>query len=213
MSILNRLGILRAAARGFGFRPTGRNGVPAHRGGFRLRGGRTRRGKSTVFPFLPIILFPSGAVDRGSAKRLPPTCCCDRHGLGATPEGWRFPFLLLFEAGRQKLGRDAPLRASARPYLRQQMPQLFGQTFDCLLPLKGKGVIRKRGENLVSPLLCACRAQRHASRRPQAAEPPARLERAHCFALSGEKKHRLMRCFYFSFSGFGSAPGCGRRGE
>ena len=70
------------------------------------------------------------------------------------------------------------LARKARPYLRQQMPQIFGQMLKRLLPPKGKGVIRKRGETLVSPLLCACRAQRPASRRLQAAKSPARDARA-----------------------------------
>ena len=116
---------------------------------------------------------------RSPAKRMPPTCQSNRKGLAATPEGaGACPFLLLVKSGRRKLRRNALLRASARPDLRQQMPQIFGQTLNCLLPLKGKGVIRKRGENVVSPLLCARAAQAHRPRAPQRAAPPARCERA-----------------------------------
>ena len=52
------------------------------------------------------------------------------------------------------------------------MLQIFGLTLKGLLPPKGKGVIRKRGETKVSPLLCARAAQAHVpaarSRRPPA---------------------------------------------
>ena len=57
------------------------------------------------------------------------------------------------------------------------MLQIFGLTLKGLLPPKGKGVIRKRGETKVSPLLCARAAQAHvpAARRRR---PPPRLLRA-----------------------------------
>ena len=140
----------------------------------------------------------TGAVGRCSAKRLPPTCCCDRHGMAATPEGAKISPLAACEKWAAILSRNAPLRASARPDLRQQMPPIFGQTLLYLLPLKGKGVIRKRGETLVSPLF-ASRSERAceqppagrllASRSAPAARSrtPSRWGRALRFALPGEK--------------------------
>ena len=104
--------------------------------------------KEETYGFLLLANHPlslrraTGAVDRSPAKRLPPTCCCDRQGLTATPEGRGISLLAAFEKWAAILWRNAPLRASARPYLRQQMPQIFGQKLWCLLLLR-----RKRGDS------------------------------------------------------------------
>ena len=87
------------------FRLTRRNGVPAHhRRDFACAAGGQEGENLRFSPSCgsPLSLRrATGAVYRCSAKRLPPSCCCDRHGLAATPEGWRFPFLLLLKSGRQ----------------------------------------------------------------------------------------------------------------
>ena len=142
--------------------------------------------------------FPSGRAARArvsDAFRLPPNCCCDRQGIGCHPRGSTLhrgvESALLVALGKWAAGTLAlrTLRASARPYLRQQMPQIFGQMPMYLLLPKGKGVIRKRGETLVSPLLCACRAQRPASRRPQAAKSPASEVQAYAKSASAAPFH------------------------
>ena len=78
----------------------------------------------------------TGAVGRSPAKRMPPTCYCDRQGLAATPEGVEISLLSVIRKWAAILWCNAPLRASARPYLRQQMSQIFGQTLLYLLSLK-----------------------------------------------------------------------------
>ena len=67
------------------------------------------------------------------------------------PTGWNPTFA--YPLGRPGGNRKVPLTftRAARPYLRQQMPQIFGQTLKRLLPPKGKGVIRKRGETSCLP--------------------------------------------------------------
>ena len=153
----------------FCVRPTERRECPRITGGISPARRADKKEKTYGFPLLanhPLSLRrATGAVDRCSAKRLPPTCCCDRHGMAATPEGAKISPLAACEKWAAILSRNAPLRASARPYLRHQMPQIFGQTPLCLLTPKEKGVIRKRGETFgVSPLVRLRRA---------AALPPA----------------------------------------
>ena len=124
-----------------------------------------KKGKTYGFPLLanhPLSLRrATGAVDRSPAKRLPPTCCCDRHGMAATPEGQRFPFLLLSKSGRQSFSVTHLCARQRALICGSKCRKSSGRRFFICPPLKGKGVIRKRGENLVSPLLCACGAQPH----------------------------------------------------
>ena len=211
MSILNRLGILRAAARGFGF--FARQGEEGARASRRILPARRadKKGETYGFPLLanhPLSLRrATGAVYRSPAKRLPPTCYCDRQGLVATPEGQGFPFLLLLKSGQQDFGATHFCARQRALICGSKCRKSLGRRFCICFHLQGKGVIRKRGETFgVSPLVRRA-AQAHTPRRPQAAQSPFRLVR--------RKKHRisLMRCFFFSFSGSGSAPGCGRRGE
>ena len=151
--------------------PTGRGFRPLRRAGFApARRGRARGRKPIRFPpSCQSPSFPSGRAARArvsDAFRLPPNCCCDRHGIGCHPRGSALPLrggtspsCCLGQMGGWNFSVTHPARVSA-PLLRQQMPQIFGQMPMYLLLPKGKGVIRKRGETLVSPLLCACRAQR-----------------------------------------------------
>ena len=158
--------------------PTGRGFRPLRRAGFApARRGRARGGQPKVFPLLSITLFPSGRAARArvsDAFRLPPNCCCDRHGIDCHPRGSALPrgveSALLVALGKWAAGTLAlrTLRASARPYLRQQMPQIFGQMPMYLLLPKGKGVIRKRGETSCLPSSRAA-ASVHASNRRAAA--------------------------------------------
>ena len=162
------------------------------------RRGRARGGQPKVFPLLSITLFPSGRAARARVSdtfRLPPGWCCDRHGIGCHPkgavaslQGGICPSCCFGKVGGGNFS-VTHLARKARPYLRQQMPQIFGQMLKRLLPPKGKGVIRKRGETLVSPLLCACRAQRPASRRPQAAKSPASEVQAYAKSASAAPFH------------------------
>ena len=152
-----------------GFRLARRNGVPVHHGGVRLRGGRTRRKKPTVSSFLPIILFPSGAP----RARFIVVPLSGFHPLAvATGMGWLPPqrveisLLAAPEKWAAILSRNAPLRASARPYLRQQMPQIFGQTLYCLLSLRRKRGDSQEGRNLRCLPSSRAAASVHASNRP-----------------------------------------------
>ena len=115
--------------------------------------------------------LPSGRAARArvsDAFRLPPGCCCDRQGIGchprerardarpydglngASPWGGICPSCCFGQMGGGNLGVTHLARA-ARPYLRQQMPPIFRQMPMRLLPPKGKGVIRKRGETSCLP--------------------------------------------------------------
>ena len=123
----------------------------------------------------------TGAVDRSPAKRLPPTCCCDRQGLTATPEWRGISLLAAFEKWAAILWRNALLRASARPYLRQQMPQIFGQTPNCPLFRRKRGDSQEGRKLGFSPLVRLRRA---------AALPPAGGGHSR-FALPGEKNISL----------------------
>ena len=148
------------------FRPTGRNEVPVHRGRDFACAAGGQEGRNLRFSpscGSPLSLRrATGAVDRSPAKRLPPTCCCDRQGLTATPEGRGISLLAAFEKWAAILWRNALLRASARPYLRQQMPQIFGQKLWCLLLLRRKRDDSQEGRNPVfSPLVRPRRAGAH----------------------------------------------------
>ena len=159
--------------------PTGRGFRPLRRAGFApARRGRARGRKPIRFPpSCQSPSFPSGRAARArvsDAFRLPPNCCCDRHGIGCHPRGSTLSrgveLALLVALGKWAAGTLAlrTLRASARPYLRQQMPQIFGLTPMYLLLPKGKGVIRKRGETSCLPSSRAA-ASVHASNRRAAA--------------------------------------------
>ena len=144
--------------------PNGQGISPAAAGGndAPARRGRARGRKPIRFPpSCQSPSFPSGRAARArvsDAFRLPPNCCCDRQRIGCHPRGSALPCgvepALLVALGKWAAGTLAlrTLRASARPYLRQQMPQIFGQMPMYLLLPKGKGVIRKRGETSFSPL-------------------------------------------------------------
>ena len=69
---------------------------------------------------------------------------------GASPWGGICPSCCFGQMGGGNLGVTHLARV-ARPYLRQQMPQLFGYAPMRLLPPKGNGVIRKRGETSCLP--------------------------------------------------------------
>ena len=163
-------------------RPTGQTCMPAlcwRECGLR---GRTagKRGTTKVFPLLSITLFPSGHAARArvsDAFRLPPGCCCDRQGIGCHPRGrarsarpydglngaslWggTCPSCCFGQMGGGNLGVTHLARA-ARPYLRQQMPPIFGQMLTCLLLPQRKRGDSQEGRNFVSPLLCARRPRR-----------------------------------------------------
>ena len=161
---------LHTAGARFGFSPgRAKRSARASRAGIRLRGGRTRRKKPTVSSFLPIILFPSGAP----RARFIVVPLSGFHPLAvATGMGWLPPqrveisLLAAPEKWAAILSRNAPLRASARPYLRQQMPQIFGQTLYCLLSLRRKRGDSQEGRNLRCLPSSRAAASVHASNRP-----------------------------------------------
>ena len=156
---------------------------------------RGQEGKHLRFsPSCQSTPFPSGRAARArvsDAFRLPPSCCCDRHGIGCHPRGSALPRgvepALLVALGKWAAGALAlrTLRASARPYLRQQMPQIFGQMPMYPLPPRGKGVIRKRGKTQFVPS-CAPAPRRRPFPPPAGGETPARWEQALPSASSGE---------------------------
>ena len=158
--------------------PNGQGISPAAAGGndAPARRGRARGRKPIRFPpSCQSSSFPSGRAARArvsDAFRLPPNCCCDRQGIGCHPRGSTLPrrveSALLVALGRWAAGTLAlrTLRASARPYLRQQMPQIFGLTPMCLLPYKGKGGDSQEGRNFVSPLF-ASRSERTCEQPPR----------------------------------------------
>ena len=131
--------------------------------------------KEETYGFLLLANHPlslrraAGAENRSPAKRMPPTCQSNRKGLAATPEGQGFPFLLLFKSRRQSFGVTHLCARQRALICGSKCRKSSGRRLTACFYLEGKGVIRKRGENLVSPLLCARAAQAHCSRRPQAA--------------------------------------------
>ena len=155
-------------AHDLGFRPAGRNGVPAHHGREFACAAGGQEGRNLRFPpscGSPLSLRrATGAVYRSPAKQLPPTCCCDRRGLAATPEGWRFPFLLLLKSGRQFFSVTHLCARQRALICGSKCRKSSGRRLTACSRLEGKGVIRKRGENLVSPLF--------ASRSERACEQP-----------------------------------------
>ena len=157
--------------------PKGATSVPAHHGlGCGLRG-RTagKKGETKVSPFLSINPFPLGRAARARvspAFRLPPGCLDKESRTGATPEmarrgrralrseGWSPPFLFLGENGRRKLWRYAPCARSAPLFAAANAVTLWAHTY-APAPTHRKWGDSQEGRNEVSPLLCACRAQRH----------------------------------------------------
>ena len=142
--------------------------------------------------------FPLGRAARArvsNAFRLPPNCCCDRHGIDCHPRGSALPrgveSALLVALGKWVAGALVlrTLRAKRALICGSKCRKSSGKCLSACSPPKGKGVIRKRGETLVSPLLCACRAQRPASRRPQAAKSPASEVQAYAKSASAAPFH------------------------
>ena len=151
-----------------GVRPTGRNGdAHASRAGISPARRADKKEKTCGFPFLRVISFPSGAP-RARFIVVPPSGC--RPAAVATGMGWLpsqktyphncgktsgldSPFLLIKGSWAAETWAGGPLCASARPDLRQQMPQIFGQTLNCLLPLRRKRDDSQEGRKLgFSPL-------------------------------------------------------------
>ena len=133
---------------------------------------RARRGKPGFPPSCQSSPFPLGRAARArvsSAFQLPPSRVDRVSRTDATPEmarrgrralrgGVTTAILVAFQQlGGAKFGVTHLARA-ARPYLRQQMPQIFGQMLTCLLSPKRKRGDSQEGRNFVSPLLCACGA-------------------------------------------------------
>ena len=139
------------------------------------RRGRARGRQPMVFSLLSITLFPSGRAARARVSdtfRLPPGWCCDRHGIGCHPkgavaslQGGICPSCCFGKVGGGSFG-VTHLARKARPYLRQQMPQIFGQMLKRLLPAQRKRGDSQEGRNFVSPLF--------ASRSERACEQPPR---------------------------------------
>ena len=172
--------------------------MPTHRGRDFACAAGGQEGRNLRFPpscGSPLSLRrATGAVDRSPAKRLPPTCCCDRQGLTATPEGRGISLLAAFEKWAAILWRNALLRASARPYLRQQMPQIFGQTPNYLLPLRRKRGDSQEGRKLgFSPLVRPRRAGA-LSPPPAGGEPPLRVLRTNIktYACLGKNSENVL---------------------
>ena len=158
--------------------------VPAHHGlKVPLRAAGGQEGEHLRFsPSCQSSPFPSGRAARvkvSDAFQLPPNCYCDRQGIGCHPRG-----VHLYPAGA------SPSRKRWTQTLHRQHSRLPGQAqsfsaatlsqikfshrmWTNLFAVAGTrehpmaGVIHKRGQG---PLLCACRAQRHRPRRPQAAK-------------------------------------------
>ena len=151
--------------------------VPAHHGlGCGLRG-RTagKKGETKVSPFLSIIPLPSGRAARARVSpsfRLPPGCLDKESRTGATPEmarrgrralrggGGNCHSCCFSAVGRRELWRHAPCARSA-PLFAAANAANFGRRPVYLLLPKRKWGDSQEGRNFVSPLLCACRAQRH----------------------------------------------------
>ena len=160
---------------------------------------RGQEGKHLRFsPSCQSTPFPLGRAARAGvsdAFRLPPNCCCDRHGIDCHPRGSALPrgveSALLVALGKWVAGALVlrTLRAKRALICGSKCRKSSGKCLSACSPPKGKGVIRKRGETLVSPLLCACRAQRPASRRPQAAKSPASEVQAYAKSASAAPFH------------------------
>ena len=141
----------------------------------------------------------------GGNLRFPPSCQSSsfpqaRHGRGLSqsrqtasthlllrqarfschPRGARIFLLAASKKWAAGLRRNALLRASARPDLRQQMPQIFGQTLLYLFSLTRKRGDSQEGRNLWCLPSCAPAPRRRTL-------PVARRRRNLLFALSGEK--------------------------
>ena len=109
-----------------------------------------RKGKS-LFP--PAARLPQRVSRTGATPEMA------RRGRRALRGGVATAILVAFQQlGGGKFGVTHLARA-ARPYLRQQMPRIFGQMLTCLLLPKRKRGDSQEGRNFVSPLLCACGAQ------------------------------------------------------
>ena len=105
--------------------------------------------------------FPSAAQLPQRVSRTGATPEMTRRGRRALrSEGWSPPFLFLGENGRRKLWRYAPCARSA-PLFAAANAANFGRRPVYLLLPKRKWGDSQEGRNFVSPLLCACRAQRH----------------------------------------------------
>ena len=93
--------------------------------------------------------LPPSCVDRVSRTDASPEMA--RRGRRALRGGVATAILVAFlQLGGGNFDVTHLARA-ARPYLRQQMPRIFGHLPMRLLPPKGNGVIRKRGETLCLP--------------------------------------------------------------
>ena len=111
--------------------------------------------------------FPSGRAARArvsDAFQLPPGCCCDRQKIGCHPRGSALPCgvvpALLVALGTWAAGSLAlrTLRAKRALICGSKCRKSWTNILAPAHTEKGKGVIRERGETLVSPLLCARRA-------------------------------------------------------
>ena len=127
----------------------------------------------------PPPLGRAARVRVSDAFYLPPNCYCDRQGIGCHPRG-----VHLYPAGAspsrkrwtQTLHRQhscLPGQAKNETAAMLSQSKFFHRMWTNLFAVAGTGehpmagVIRKRGQG---HLLCACRAQRHRPRRPQAAK-------------------------------------------
>ena len=144
---------------------------------------RTRGGGTSVSPAScespPPPLGRAARVRVSDAFHLPPNCYCDRQGIGCHPKGCAStrPERRLHENG----GRKPCIASTPASRVRQKtkLPRCYRKSnfsTECgrnLFAVAGTrehpmaGVIHKRGQG---HLLCACRAQRHRPRRPQAAK-------------------------------------------
>ena len=129
--------------------------------------------KEETYGFLLLANHPlslrraAGADYRSPAKRMPPTCQSNRNSLAATPEGRGFPFLLLFESGRQSFSATHLCARERVLICGSKCRKFSGRRLCVCFYLEGKGVIRKRGETFgVSPLV---RPRRAGARTPRAA--------------------------------------------
>ena len=105
-------------------------------------------------------LFGQGKQNRCHPKGAGARCAPLREGNRNAPVVWNLPFLLLGVSGRQVergtcfCARSAPLFAAANAVT------LWAHTY-APAPTHRKWGDSQEGRNFVSPLLCACRAQRH----------------------------------------------------
>ena len=139
-----------------------KRGARASRGDFACAAGAQEGEHLRFSPSCESSPFPQARRGRGKAlsRQAGSTHLLLRQAWdGCHPRGVGISLLAASEKRAAETWAGRPLRASAHPYLRQQMPQIFGQMLNCLLSLR-----RKRGENLVSPLF--------ASRSERACEQP-----------------------------------------